>query len=213
MAHKGERGPYKKGEIPPGFKRYQEERRRQKEEATTLKEQAQQPEVAEALASTLPADIGAVFLEIQRAVSTKDAQEAANTLAKAMARLPASAVADLMATPSYQAIIDKASLARVGTRPGDPILDERGRVIGTVPWRHEDFFEEGEEWKEFMGEENLVFYINNVEWSVAANKMCKLPPSVYHYYVENRMERKRAETGDDVFEWLNRITGGHARRT
>ena len=63
---------------------------------------------------------------------------------------------------------------------------------------------------QFVGDENLVFYINGVPWQVGKGVKCQLPARVFDYYMENKLERMRAESREDVKAWLFHVTGGKA---
>lgn len=201
------KGTHEKGDIPPGLRAYQERRRQEKE---ALERGLQPDESAESLnqdiAEALPGDLAEVFLEMKRAMESKDAKHALETLRQAMGRLPAEQVSELINTPTYQEIAARAEAAGLKRMPGAYIRNAEGKVIGREPWRREDYM--NEEKVAFLGEENLVFHVNGVRWQVGEGIMTQLPASIYHYYVENRQERRKAATGEGAYKYLEMASGG-----
>lgn len=202
-----------KGQLGPGLRRYQEERRQRKEAQKELEENlaGQTEEATQDIVRALPPEIGDLFLELKRASEAKDIAQALERLWDVMGKLSPEVVARVRESPAYQAIVARAEASKRERKPGEPIYDEKGEIKGYEPWRREDYADE--EPVTFIGDENLIFYVNGVQWIVGAGIRTSLPASIYHYYMENRQERRRAESGDEAFAYLQSITGGRAIRS
>lgn len=209
--------PGEKGKIPPqlqphidGMRANKEAREQALTEAEGAVASENPSEQLEEMASALPGGLGDLFLELKRATEGKDAEAALAALSRVFSNLPAETVARLRETAAFKSMTARAEASRRDRKPGDPIRNDQGKIIGYESWRREDF--EAEEKVVFIGEENLVFFVNSIRWEVGEGIKTQLPASIYHYYMENRQERRLAASGRGAYEYLERASGGKVIR-
>lgn len=157
------------------------------------------PEEEEEQDQALANAFSAVQSALRRSANAEEAQEKLNSALAAIGNLDDKTARHLAASEEFQqAMIKIASAAQA--KPGDPILDEKGREIGRVPLSFKDMQEIYPEYS-WIPPRHDIIEVNGVSVEVWEGVPAKGPKIFYDIQMEAiAAERRAANAGREILE-------------